>query len=209
MLGLALAALPARALDDESPSLWQERYFFDALLTARDRLSRSQSDPALLAVMKTIASQVAQQVANLQQIQIYVKSQQDNLRYAFNQPDPKESLTTIEANVDTLTQGTDQIRNNLYYLTVRCRIASSQALPDPQMYQAGLLILGQVQQLQLELNTLYTETTAVQTQVLENQWGGNKFFTHKMNELMRNVVRIQDSVFAVYNAALELSLRSK
>lgn len=209
----AMAALfvatPSLAVLDEAPSLWQERYFFDALLSARDRVARGQSDPQLLAVMKAIASQAAQQVANLTQIEAYVKSQQDNLRYAFRQDDPQPSLATIQANLETLGKGAEQIRHNLYYLTARCRIASSQALPDPEMYQAGLLILGQIQQLQLGLNTLYTDSVAVQGIVLENKWATNKFFKHKMDGLMNNVVRIQDSVFAVYNAGYELTMRCK
>ena len=190
-------------------SLWQERFFFDALLAARDRAARGQSDPQLLAVMKAIASQAAQQVANMAQIEAYVKSQQDNLRYAFKQDEPQASLATIQANLETLGKGAEQIRHNLYYLTARCRIASSQALSDQEMYQAGLLILGQIQQLQLGLNTLYTDTVAVAGIVGENKWATNKFFKHKMDELLSNVVRIQDSVFSVYNAGYELTMRCK
>lgn len=194
---------------DDPPALWQERYFFDALLTARDRMARQQSDPALLPVMKMIAAQVAQQVANTQQIGAYVKSQQDNLRYAFNQPDPAPSLATISANLDTLASGAGQIRHNLYYLTARCRIASTQALPDPEMYRAALVILGQVQQIQLQLNALYTDTMAVQALVNENHWAVDKFFNHKVAVLLRNVIRIQDSIFTVYNAGYELNIRSR
>lgn len=193
----------------EEPFLWQERVFFDALLTARSRLARQQSDPQLLAVLKAIATQAAQQVANLRQISEYMKSQQDNLRYAFGQPEPETSLATIAANLDTLSKGAEQIRHNLYYLTARCRIASSQALPDPEMYQGGLLILGQIQQLQLDLNTLYLDTVAARDLVQANSWATDKFFNHQMNGLMRNVVRIQDSVFTVYNSAYELSMRSR
>src|SRR5581483_11838760 len=100
LLSLALAA-PAFAAD-AAPSLWQETFLWDALLTARDRQARAQSDPALIPVMKSIAGQVAQQVANIAQIDAYVKSQQDNLRYAFSQEDPEPSLETIGANFDTL-----------------------------------------------------------------------------------------------------------
>lgn len=207
-LALLLLASPARALDD-SPALWQERYFFDALLQARDRMARQQSDPNLLPVMKAIANQVAQQVANLQQITAYVKNQQDNLRFAFSQPEPGPSLETIGANLDTLTKGNDQIRGNLYFLTARCRMASSQTLPDPEFYQAGLLILGQIQQLQLGLNALYLEAVGARGVVSENPWATDKYFRHRSEELLRSVVRIQDSVFSVYNAGYELAMRSK
>lgn len=205
---LAPLAVPARALD-QAPTLWQERFFWDALLTARDRLARQQSDPMMIPVMKAIAGQVAQQVANLGQIHQYVKAQGDNLRYAYAQPDPQPSLDTILNNFDTLTTGCDQVRQNLYYLTARQRMAQSQALPDPEMYQAGLLILGQVQQLQLTLNALYLDTTAVRGVVGENQWANDKNFTHKTEELMRSVVRVQDSVFSVYNAGYELAMRCR
>lgn len=181
----------------------------DALLQARDRIARTQSDPAMIPVLKAIANQAAQQVANLRQIDAYVKAQQDNLRYAFAQDDPEASLATIGANLETLAKGSDQIRNNLYYLTARCRLASSQALPDPEMYKAALLILGQVQQVQLSLNALYLDTAAAQKLVVENKWAVDKHFRHRTELLMRSVVRIQDSVFAVYNAGYELTVRSR
>src|SRR3989339_809360 len=96
---------------------------------------------------------------------------------------------------DALSKGCDQIRHNLYYLTARCRMASSQALPDPELYQAGLLILGQVQQLQLSLNSLYLDAVAARQVVADNRWSTDKYFRHRTEELLRNVVRIQDSVF--------------
>lgn len=203
------SALPAAAIDNQAPTLWQERFFWDALLTARDRMARQQSDPMMIPVMKAIAGQVAQQVANLAQIHQYVKAQGDNLRYAYAQPDPQPSLDTIINNFETLTTGCDQVRQNLYYLTARQRIASSQALPDPEMYQTGLLILGQVQQLQLTLNVLYTDMNAVRGVVVENNWANDKNFSNKTEELMRSVVRVQDSVFAVYNAGYELAMRCR
>ncbi len=203
------AALPAAAADAQAPTLWQERFFWDALLTARDRLARQQSDPMMIPVMKAIAGQVAQQVANLAQIHQYVKAQGDNLRYAYAQPDPQASLDTIINNFETLTTGCDQVRQNLYYLTARQRIAQSQALPDPEMYQTGLLILGQVQQLQLTLNALFIDMSAVRGLVVENNWANDKNFGHKTEELMRSVVRVQDSVFAVYNSGYELAMRCR
>lgn len=203
-----LLACPAAA-QDAGPTLWQERFFWDALMTARDRMARQQSDPMMIPVMKAVAGQVAQQVANLGQIHEYVKSQSDNLRFAYSQPDPKPSLETIQANFETLTAGCDQVRQNLYYLTTRERIAASQALPDPEMYQAGLLILGQVQQLQLTLNALYLDATAARALVHENQWANDKHFTHKTDALLRSVMRVQDSVFAVYNAGYELAMRCR
>ena len=205
---LLAPALPAAAMD-QAPTLWQERFFWDALLTARDRMARQQSDPMMIPVMKAIAGQVAQQVANLAQIHQYVKAQGDNLRYAYAQPDPQPSLDTIISNFETLTTGCDQVRQNLYYLTARQRMAQSQALPDPEMYQTGLLILGQVQQLQLTLNALYTDMTVVRGIVIENNWANDRNFSNKTEELMRSIVRVQDSVFAVYNAGYELAMRCR
>ena len=202
-------AAPARALVDSPPTLWQERFFWDALLGARDKMARQQSDPMMVPVMKAIAGQIAQQVANLGQIDLYVKSQADNLRFAYTQADPKPRLETIRDNFTTLTTGCDQVRQNLYYLTARQRLASAQALPDPEMYQAALLILGQTQQLQLTLNSVYYDAVAVRGQVLDNKWANDKFFTHAAEELLRSVVRVQDSVFSVYNAGYELATRCR
>lgn len=206
---LLCSAVPARALVESPPTLWQERFFWDALMTARDKMARQQSDPMMVPVMKAIAGQIAQQVANLGQIDLYVKSQADNLRFAYAQADPKPSLETIRDNFTTLTTGCDQVRQNLYYLTARQRLASAQALPDPEMYQAALLILGQIQQLQLTLNSVYYDAVAVRGQVLDNKWANDKFFTHAAEELLRSVVRVQDSVFSVYNAGYELAMRCR
>jgi hypothetical protein len=205
---ILFSAVPARAID-EAPTLWQERFFWDALTSARDKLARAQSDPMEVPVMKAIAAQIAQQVANLGQIDQYVKAQSDNLRYAYAQPDPKASLATISDNLTTLNTGCDQVRQNLYYLTSRQRMAATQALPDPEMYQAGLLILGQIQQLQLTLNSLYYDAQAARGVVNDNRWANDKFFTHKTEELMRSVVRVQDSVFSVYNAGYDLTMRCR
>lgn len=210
LTALAAAAAPAAAAtQDQAPTLWQERYFWDALLGARDRMARQQSDPLMVPVMKAVAGQIAQQVANLAQIGQYVKAQSDNLRYAYAQDDPQPSLDTISDNVATLTAGSDQVRQNLYYLTARERMAQSQALSDPQMYQSGLLILGQIQQLQLTLNALYYDTLAVRNQVADNAWANDRFFALKTDDLMRSVVRVQDSVFAVYNAGYDLTVRCR
>lgn len=208
-LFLLIAAAPARALLDQGPTLWQERFYWDALLTARDKLARQQSDPMMVPVMKAVAGQIAQQVANLTQIGQYVKAQSDNLRFAYAQTDPKPSLATIEDNFATLSTGADQVRENLYYLTTRERMASTQALPDQEMYQAGLLILGQIQQLQLTLNTVYYDTLAVRTLVHENEWANEKYFNQKTEELMRSVVRIQDAVFSIYNSGYDLTMRCR
>ena len=209
LFAVSTLAAPAQAIADQPPTLWQERFFWDELLTARDKSARQQSDPMMVPVMKAVAGQIAQQVANLGQIDQYVKAQSDNLRYAYEQPDPKPSLATVADNFTTLTVGCDQIRQNLYYLTARERMASSQALPDPEMYQAGLLILGQIQALQATLNQLYYDTLAARQIVYDNKWANDKFFSHKTEDLMRSVVRVQDSLFTVHNAAYDLTLRCR
>ncbi|MFA6317062.1 MAG: hypothetical protein WC943_06555 [Elusimicrobiota bacterium] len=207
---LCCLASPARALfGQDTPALWQERFFWDGLLSGRSRMARTQADPMQVPVLKAIAGQTAQQVQNLEQIHAYVKAQADNLAYAFAQPEPGPSLDTIQANFETLAKGADQVRNNLYYLTARCRMASSQALPDAEAGQASLVILGQIQQMQLRLNALYLDAVAVRGRVHENKWATDKFFLFRTESLYRNVVRVQDSIFTVYNAALELHLRSR
>lgn len=206
LIGLAGASFAA---DLQAPALWQERYFFDALLSARDRIARSESDPQMIPVLKAIASQAAQQSANLTQIDSYVKQQKDNLRYAFDQADPTPSLQTIGSNLETLAAGGDQVRSNLYFLTARCRLAASQALPDPQMYQASLQILGQIQQIQMKLNDLYLNASGAYQLVMDNGWATSKNSRHQAENLLKSVVRIQDSVFSVCNSAYDLAMRSR
>lgn len=209
IFGLIIGLGPIKGARAQEAALWQERFFYDALLSARDRLARGQSDPQLVPMMRSVASQTAQQVGNLAQIQSYIKVQQGALRYAFAQEDPSPSLRTIQANFATLTGAAEQVRSNLYYLTARCRLASSQALPDPAIYQAGLLIIGQIQQLQLGLNSLYTEAVAVQGLIAANPWAVDTFFNHSFNGLMRSVTRTQESIFSIYNSAYDLSWRSR
>lgn len=209
LLVVATSGLAGAATLDQAPTLWQERFFWDALLPARDKSARQQSDPMMVPVMKAVAGQIAQQVANLGQIDQYVKAQGDNLRYAYDQPDPKPSLATVADNLSTLAAGCGQIRQNLYYLTARERMASSQALPDQEMYQAGLLILGQIQALQATMNQLYFDALAARAIVYDNKWANDKFFNHKTEDLMRSVVGIQDSLFTVHNAAYDLTIRCR
>ena len=106
----------ARSVYAATPLLWQERYYFDALLQARDRQSRSQSDPNLIAVLRSIAGEILQQAANIKQIDAYAKVQQGSLRYAFAQNDPIPSLKIVGINLSTLSQGAVQVKNNLSYL---------------------------------------------------------------------------------------------
>jgi len=200
---------PAAAASWIGARLWQESFFWDALMSARDKAARQAADPQLLPAMKTLAEQVAQQAANIKQIQNYAKSQQDNLRYAFSQDDPKPSLATIRQNLDTLAKGTDQIRHNLYYLTARCRLASGQALPDPELTTSAAVLIGQIQQVQLQLNALYTDTAAIAPLLEAEAWTVDKFFRHGYDTFLQSVVSVQDSVFTVYNSAYEIHVRSR
>ena len=88
-------------------------------------------------------------------------------------------------------------------------MASSQALPDHEMYEASLLIIGQIQQLQLSLNAAYLNMVEARKIIYDNNWAADKHFRQRADLLLRSIVRIQDSVFSVYNAAYELSLRSR
>lgn len=216
-LPLLLLAAFARAGDaatapppsDEPAVLWQERFLWDGLLQARDRAARVSADPKLLEVVKAIAYQAAQQTANLEQIRNYAKSQGENLRYAFSQEDPQPSLKVIQGNFQTLAKGSEQVRNNLYYLTARLRLCQTQALPDPKLTEMSMLVIAQVQQIQLRLNDLYLDTAATHQQVKAEAWAGDDFFRFSSEHLLRAVVETQDSVFTVYNAAYELYLLSQ
>jgi hypothetical protein len=204
-------ATPARAAnaDLNSARLWQERFYWDGLLQSRDRAARVAADPAMLKVILQIAHQVAQQSANVEQISAYAKGQRDNLRFAFAQNDPGPSLEVIKGNFETLAQGTEQIRNNLYYLTTRIRMASSQALPDPKLTEKATLLIAQVQNVQLKLNALYTYAAEVDRDVQADNWAADEFFKFRSTYLLRSVVSVQDSVFSVYNASYELYVLSR
>ncbi|TPW20281.1 MAG: hypothetical protein FD126_1843 [Elusimicrobia bacterium] len=217
MKGLALlavavwagAAEKAAAPADEPAVLWQERYLWDGLLQARDRAARVSADPKLIEVVKAVAYQAAQQTANLEQIRNYAKSQGENFRYALAQEDPNPSLKVIEGNFQTLAKGSEQVRNNLYYLTSRLRLCQTQALPDPKLTEMAMLVIAQVQQIQLRLNDLYLDTAATHQQVKAETWAGDDFFRFSAEHLLRAVVETQDSVFTVYNAGYELYLLSQ
>ena len=208
LLAAALPAAPAQAKLSES-RLWMERFYWDGLLTARDKASRQSADPALIKVVHTLAVQAAQQAANLEQIHAYVKGQSGNLRYAFAQTDPGPSLAVIQNNFATLAKGADQIRNNLYYLTTRTRMCTSQALADPKLTKEALLLIAQIQNAQLKLNALYTVTADVNRIVHAETWAVDDYFRFHADHLLNMVVSVQRSVFSVYNASYELYLLSK
>lgn len=211
LLSLATLAAPAGAtiVPWTQSTLWQEHYLWDALLTARSRAARQQADPNLLPVMRTLAQQAAQQAANLRQIQTYTRSQQDNLRFAFSQKDPANSLATIRGNVETLTKGTNQIKSNLYFLTARCRIASSQALPDPELTKAAALLISQIQAAQLNLNALYADAVAVQAQIAAQTWLRDNALRYDAEIFLRSVTQTQSAIFSVYSASYEIHIRSR
>jgi hypothetical protein len=210
LLTAGLYLLPARAEAKITEArLWQERFYWDGLLSARDRAARQSADPKLLDVIYAIAQQVAQQAANIQQIDFYMKSQADSLRFAMEQKDPAPSLAVIQNNFTTLAKGSDQIRNNLYYLTTRTRMASTQALPDAKLTEKAALLIAQVQNTQLKLNELYTDTNAVANAVRAETWGIDKYFRYNAEHVLNTVVSVQDSVFSVYNASYELYQLSK
>jgi hypothetical protein len=214
-LGLVLLSvflsspLTARAEGLEDTQLWQERYLWDGLHQSRDRAARSSADPRLVKVVNTIAHQVAQQAANLDQIRAYAKGQVDNLRYAFSQEDPGPSLEVIRNNFQTLAKGAAQIRNNLYFLTTRTRLSSSQALPDPKLTEKAALLIAQIQNVQLKLNDLYNNSVSVHAAVMAETWYVDDFFRFTSAHLLQTVVGVHDSVFSVYNASYELYVLSK
>jgi len=189
--------------------LWQEHFFWDALLAARDKLARISADPNLLPAVRTIAQQVASQAANLQQIEKYTKTQQDNIRFALKQGDPSHSLAVIRGNLETLTKATNQVRSNLYYLTARCRIASSQALPDPELTKTVAVLINQVEAVQAGLDNVYADAAGVQSQIEDDARIKDKALRYDGNLIVRSVTRTQDAVSTVYDSAYELYLRSQ
>lgn len=203
---LIAQAIPA---DATAPLLWQERYYFDALLQARDRQSRSQSDPELIPVLRSIAGEVLQQAANIKQIDAYAKVQQGSLHYAFAQNDPVPSLKIVGINLSTLAQGALQVKNNLSYLDVRCRLASSQALSDQQVYRSSLLILVEVRQLQFALNNLYADSQKAEKIIKDQSEFNTRHFQYQADFFMRSLSSLQGAVFALYNSGYDLALRSR
>lgn len=210
LLLVAGLSLPAHSNAWAPPvALWQELHVWDGLLAARDRALRQQADPQVIPVVKVITQQAAQQLANLQQIHEYVKIQQDNVKLALSERDPQESLDTIRGNFETLTEGAAQVRSNLYYLTARLRMVASQTLPDPELTKETELLIGQIQAIQLLFNQLYSDTVTVEAQVQAAPPLKNKFLKFRAEILLRGVTQVQNSVFAIYNSAYEVHVRSK
>ena len=204
-----LLAPGASAAVVQSPVLWQERYYFDALLEARDRQQREESDPEMIPVLRAIAGQVAQQGLNLNRLGLYIAAQKGNVRFAFAQKDPDPSLKVILSNLMTLTRGAGQISNNLDYLAVRCRLASSQALSDPKMEQASLIILAEIRRLQLDLNSVYLNAVATQKAGWEFSRPKDKYLRSSVWMLVESMRRVQNSVYSVYDSARDLALRCR
>ncbi len=192
-----------------APLLWQERYYFDALLEARDRQSRSESDSNLVPVLRSIAGEVLQQAANVGQIDAYVKTQLGSLHYAFHQDDSSASLKVIGLNLGTLAQGMVQVKNNLTYLTVRSNIAFTQALPDPQIYQNALLILAETKRLQLEVDSLYSDASADDKAIQSHREEESSLFIYQSQFFIRSLYSLQGEVFALYNSAYDIALRAR
>ena len=191
------------------PLLWQERYYFDALLEARDRQSRSESDANLVPVLRSIAGEALQQAANVGQIDAYVKTQLGSLHYAFHQDDSSASLKVIGLNLGTLGQGMVQVRNNLAYLSVRSNIAFSQALPDPHIYQNSLLILTEIKRLQLEVDSLYLDATADDKVVQSHRDEESPLFIYQSQFFIHSLYGLQGEVFALYSSAYDIALRAR
>lgn len=207
-----LAPLQAAAVPVAPVMLWQEDSLMDALISeggTHNRSRRETADPNLIPVLQNVTQQVAQQVLNLEQIEAYTKIQADNLQFAFHETDPETSLATIQSNLDTLSQGTSQIRNNLFYLAVRCRIAATQSLPDPELARTAAVMIHQVQAAQRQLNMLYADATALQNQINARTRHKQNFLRYNASILVYSIFHTQKSIFAVYNAAYEIYLRSK
>ena len=211
LLTLGWVIIPSRttAVPVAPVMLWQEDTYWDGLLTGRSREIRQSADPNLIPVLRIITQQLAQQSLNLRQIEAYTKVQQDNLQFALQESNPSESLATIQANLDTLAQGTRQIRSNLCYIGVRCRLASSQALPDPKLTTTAAALIKQVQSTQLQLNTLYIDAAAFQAKLKTQVRPRQNFLRFRAHLLVRSILETQDSIFTVYNASYEIYLRSK
>ena len=141
----------------------------------------------------------------MSRVDAYAKSQKDNLGFALAQPKPQKDVAVIGANFWTLSQGSDQIRSNLYYLSVRCRMARSQALPDKDMYESSLLILRQVQRLQLALNSLYRDAVSSETAMQTHRDVVDPYSFQEFHMFKRSVMRLQPSIYRVYNAGYALA----
>lgn len=191
--------------------LWQEETYWDGLMNehVHSRAARMSADPNLIPVLETITQQVAQQVLNLQQVTAYTKIQQDNLQLAFAESDPSTSLTIIQENLDTLSEGTDRIQNNLRLLAVRCRTAASQVLPDPQLTKIVTILIQQIQIAQIQLKTLYADATAVQVAIDAKARPRQNFLRYRANLLVNSIYDTQNPISAVTNASYEIYLRSK
>ena len=208
-IGFLAIVCPREVFAASVPLLWQERYYFDALLEARDRQSRSESDSNLVPVLRSIAGEVLQQAANVGQIDSYAKTQLGSLRYSFGQDHPSASLKIVGLNLSTLGQGMVQVKNNLAYLTVRSNIAFSQALPDSQIYQNSLLILAEIKRLQLEVNSLYLDAIADDKVIKSHQDDESPLFVYQSQFFIRSLYSLQGEVFSLYNSAYDIALRAR
>jgi hypothetical protein len=71
------------------------------------------------------------------------------------------------------------------------------------------LLIAQIQNVQLKLNTLYLDTVTAANVVRKETWYADEFFRYSCEDLLSSVVSVQDSVYTVYNASYELYLLSK